>query len=257
MLFLIALILTLNMPFVIFAEQESGLNNETQITEELPELYPVSVYESSENGIKKIIKTYELSEDEKPEDIPHDDFQQGNFNYTLADIIKKENSSADVKEHTKTVSLTTDTNDVNAIVKQLAQTIEYKSDDGYIGILNLDVNSIKVKTGGTKTDNYTISSVREYPGLSNNDTSLIPKTITDNGKTMTLAGIEWRTQTSSSVDYQELPATYTAIASYTATGSKTIVTGYSVTAEYKGSIQKLYKEKQLIRQYLTVKEYCL
>ena len=116
--------------------------------------------------------------------------------------------------------------------------MEYKSDDGYAGILNLDVNSIKVETAGTKKSSYTISSVREYPNLSSNDTALIPRTITDNGKTMTLAGVEWRTQTSSSVDYQELPVTYTAIANYTATGSKTVVTGYTVTANYKGSISK-------------------
>lgn len=247
--FLIVLILTLNMLSIIFAEQENILTSETvyenQTTEKLPKLYPISVYESNENGIRKIIKTYELSEDEKPEDIPCDDFEQGNLNYTLSDIIKKESSSVDVKEHTKTVSLNTDTNDVNAIVKQLAQTIEYKSDDGYIGILNLDINSIKVETGGTKTDNFTISSVREYPGLSSNDATLIPKTITENGKTMNIAGIEWKVHTSSSVDYNELPSTYTAVATYTAAGSKTVVTGYSVTAEYKGSISKAIQGKTI------------
>ena len=247
--FLIILVLTLNMPSDIFAEQENSLTSETayenQTTEKLPKLYPVSVYESNENGTRKVIKTYELLEDEKPEDIPCDDFEQGSLTYTLSDIVKKESSSIDVKEHTKTVSLNTDTNDVNAIVKQLAPTIEYKSDDGYMGILNLDISSIKIKTGGTKTDNFTISSVREYPGLSSNDSTLIPKTITENGKTMNISGIEWKVHTSSSVDYNELPSIYTAVATYTATVSKTAVTGYSVTAEYKGSISKAIQGKTI------------
>ena len=247
--FLIILVLTLNMLSDIFAEQENSLTSErvyeNKTTDKLTELYPISVYESNENGTRKIIKTYELSENEKPEDIPCNDFEQGNLNYTLSDIIKKENSSVDVKEHTKKVSLNTDTNDVNAIVKQLAPTIEYKSDDGYMGILNLDISSIKVETGGTKTDNFTISSVREYPGLSSNDATLIPKTITENGKTMNIAGIEWKVHTSSSVDYNELPSIYTAVATYTAAGSKTVVTGYSVTAEYKGSISKAIQGKTI------------
>jgi len=292
--FLAALILTLSMPSAIFADNtqqqnktESDVNSSEQIFGEnvritvvvpsekdvskekekikeqekkFPKLYPVSVYESAENGVKQIIKTYELSESEKPEDIPCDSFQKGDFDYELTDIIKKETASADVKEHTKTVSLNTDTNDLNAIVKQLAQTVEYKSDDGYAGILSLDIKSIKVETAGTKTSNYTVSAVREYPNLSSNDTALIPKTITDNGRTMNIAGIEWRTQTSSSVDYQELPTTYTAVVSYTAAGSKTIVTGYAVTAEYKGSISKMITGKTVYtaifdgRKILTVND---
>lgn len=245
--FFIVFIIALILPSMVFAEDTEPLwptGSNLNLTVVVPsekekvKVYPVSIYESSDNGINQIIKTYELSDSEKPEDIPRDGFQRGDLYYELSDVIKKENTSSDVKEHTKTVTLNTNTKELNAIIKQLASTVEYKSDDGYAGILNLDVNSIKVETAGTKKSSYTISSVREYPNLSSNDTALIPRTITDNGKTMTLAGVEWRTQTSSSVDYQELPVTYTAIANYTATGSKTVVTGYTVTANYKGSISK-------------------
>ncbi len=253
--FFIAFILVLILPLMVFAGdskqplQPTGSNlNLTVVVpakKEKVKIYPVSVYESSDNGVHQIIKTYELSADEKPEDIPCESFQSGDIHYELSDIIKKENTSSDVREHTKTVTLNTNTKELNAIIKQFAPTIEYKSDDGYAGILNLDVKSIKVETADTKKSNYTVSAVREYPHLSSNDTSLIPKTITDNGKTMNLTGVEWRTQTSSSVDYQELPATYTAIANYTATGSKTVVTGYTVTANYKGSISKAITGKTI------------
>ena len=253
--FFIAFILVLIFPSMVFAEntkqplQPTGSNlNLTVVVpseKEKVKIYPVSIYESSDNGINQIIKTYELSDNEKPEDIPRESFQTGGIYYELSDIIKKENISSDVREHTKTVTLNTNTKELNAIVKQLAPTIEYKSDDGYAGILNLDAKSIKVETAGTKKSSYTVSAVREYPNLSSNDTALVPKTITDNGKTMALAGIEWRTQTSSSVDCQELPVTYTAIANYTATGSKTVVTGYKATANYKGSISKAITGKTI------------
>jgi hypothetical protein len=41
------------------------------------------------------------------------------------------------------------------------------------------------------------------------------------------------------VDYDQLPVSYTAVATYTASASKTVVTGYVTTAEYKGTVSKL------------------
>lgn len=259
---IIATSLALSIPITAFAsdtKSESNVNltvvipSTKKISQEnnpvselkpiIPKLYPTSVYEFQEDGAKQIIKTYELSDNETPDDIPCDSFERGNWHYELTDIIKKETSAADLQEHTKTINIDTDTNEVEKIIKLLAPAIEYKSDDGYGGILNLDVKSINVETAKTKKNTFTISAIREYPYLSSNDTSFVPKTITDNGRTLTLSGLEWRTQTSSSVDYQELPTTYTAIATYTAVGNKTIVTGYSVTAEYKGSISKMITGK--------------
>lgn len=209
----------------------------------IPKIYPVSVYETTENGSKQIIKTYELGTDESPVDIPRESFERDGWCYELTDIIKKETAAADVREHTKAVNIDTDTKEIDKIVNLLAPTMEYSSDDGYAGILNLDIQSISVGTAGTKNSTFTVSAVREYPHLSSNDTSLVPKTITDNGRTMTLSGVNWRTATSSSVDYNELPNTYTAVATYTTTGSKTVVTGYTTIADYKGTISKMINGK--------------
>jgi len=253
-LFFIALIFILIIPKIIFAgdkqalddvslrivipsETESETLNKKETVKTIPKIYPVNVYESSENGINQIIKTYELSAGESAEDIPRDSFQQGDFIFELTDITKKNTSSTDIKEFKKTVSINTATNDLGTVISKFAPTIEYKS-DGYTGTLSLNTRNIQIKTAGTKNESYTISSVKEYPNLSNNDPALVPKTITDKGTTMNLSRIDWKTSSSSAIDYQELPENYTAIASYTATAYKIVATGYIATGEYKGSISK-------------------
>jgi hypothetical protein len=206
-------------------------------------VYPARVEEKRENGGRQIIKTYELDARENPNNIPREGFIRDGWEYELADITKSETATADAAEHTETVELNTDTKDMEAIIQQLQPQIEYTSEDGYAGFLSLNIASIKVEQAGTKTNSYTLTAKREYPHLSSNDTSLIPKTIEDGGKTYTLAGVDWKAGNTVTVDYEAMPEYYTAYANYTATGSKTVVTGYITTAEYVGTISKIGQGK--------------
>jgi hypothetical protein len=94
-----------------------------------------------------------------------------------------------------------------------------------------------------------MSVTREYPRLSSNDTSLVPKQVEDRGKTYTLAGVDWRAGNNVTVDYDALPEYYTAIATYTATGTSTKVTGYTTTAVYTGTLAKLSQGKTVYTAY--------
>jgi hypothetical protein len=116
------------------------------------------------------------------------------------------------------------------------------------------VASIKVETAGTKTSSYTLSVTREYPHLSTNDTELVPKTVDEKGKTYNLAGVEWRVGNYSTVDYERIADYYTAVATYTATGSSTKVTGYVTTAEYKGVLSKLVQGGAVYTAYFLGEE---
>lgn len=228
------------------AEKPTEPPKETQPVKQapvIPKLYPVNVIETEENGLRQIIKTYELGEQESPSDILRDSFEINGWHYELTDIIKKETASGSAREHKKTVELATDTKDMPAIIKLLAPTIEYNSEDGYQGILSLDINSIVVETAKTKKSTFPISVTREYPNLSSNDASFVPKTISDNGRTLALSSVSWKTSTTNTTDYNQLPNSYTAIATYSTTGSKTTVTGYVVKADYNGTISKLVKGK--------------
>jgi hypothetical protein len=95
---------------------------------------------------------------------------------------------------------------------------------------------------------------REYPRLSANDTSLLPKTVTENGKTYTLAGVDWKAGNLETIDYEQMPEYYTAYATYTATGSSTKVTGYVTTAVYSGTLAKLTQGKTVYTAYFLGEE---
>ena len=208
----------------------------------VPALYPTDVYEFYDATSRQIIKTYELDR-ENPDGISRASFERDGWLYELTDITKKENAHAATREHTETVTVETASRDMDAIMKLLAPSIEYKAEDGYIGVLTLDIGSIAVEQSGTKRSSYTMTETREYPHLSSNDTSLVPKTITKGSVTYNLDSVTWQTSGGMAVDYDYIPTSYTAVAKYTATGSKTTVTGYNTTAEYKGTltISKLNK----------------
>jgi hypothetical protein len=217
-------------------------------------VYPSDVTETVEGGFRQIIKTYELNAYESPAAISRDSFERNGWKFTLADILRKETANAETHAHTETVTLNTDTKELEKILPLLAPTMEYKAEDGFIGILSLDVASIKVETAGTKTSSYTLTVTREYPRLSTNDISLVAKTVTDSGKTYTLAGVDWKAGNYVTVDYEQIPEYYTAIASYTATGTSTKVTGYVTTAIYSGTLAKLTQGRTVYTAYFIGEE---
>jgi hypothetical protein len=217
-------------------------------------LYPVDVTETREDGGRQIVKTYELSADEDPADIPRGDFERNGLKYTLTDIVKRETANAETREYTETVILSTDTKELEQILPLLSPTLEFTADDEFVGVLTLDVASIKIETAGTKTSSYTMSVTREYPRLSAADTSLVPKTVTDKGKTYTLESVDWNAGNYVTVDYDPVPEYYTAIATYNAAGTSTKVTGYVTTAEYTGTLARLARGKTVYTAYFEGEE---
>jgi hypothetical protein len=217
-------------------------------------VYPSDVTETREGGVWQIVKTYELAANENPTDIPRADFERGGWKFTLTDIIRKETATAETRAHTETVNLNTDTKELEKILPLLTPTMDYTADDGFVGVLALDVASIKVETAGTKTTSYEMKVTREYPRLSAADTSLVPKTVTENGKTYTLAGVDWKAGNYETIDYEQVAEYYTAAATYTATGTSTKVTGYEVTAVYNGTLAKLAQGKTVYTAYFIGEE---
>ena len=235
---------------VVLPDKEAPAPEEPVIEQpSIIKAYPSDVTEMVQNGDRLIVKTYELNAGEKPEDIPREPFERGGWRYSLTDITRRETATAETMAHTETVTVSTDTRELEQILTLLDPTMEYISDDGFTGTLSLDVSSIKVETAGTRTSSYTMSVTREYPLLSSNDVSLVPKTVTDRGTTYTLAGVDWRAGNTVAVDYTALPEYYTAFATYTTTGSSTRVTGYTTTADYSGTLARLSQGKTIYTAY--------
>lgn len=191
-------------------------------------LYPTDVVETIEGGNRRLEKIYLLTAADNPANIPTEDFEREGYRYTLLDVTRQDYTESETKEHTETVTLESDTKDMNQIMPQLAATREVTTEDGFTGILTLDTASVQVETAGYGSSSRTVTATRSYPSLSDADASLIPKTITDGGRTLTLADVQW----------QEAGGFYNATASYTGTATSRYATGYTVSATYTGEVAK-------------------
>ena len=201
--------------------------------------YPISVEEYTYGDFDelRINKTYQPSLADDPSLIPTEDFVRNGRRYYLLDMTRKDEVGVDIQTHTETVTQASDTNNLETILQRLDAEMEVTTEDGYVGILRLDHTSVQVTTDGYATKTSTLSASRSYPNLSEADISLIPKTIEDKGKTLTLGDVKW--SESMDVDGEGNPVTrYTATASYTGTTSSRYATGYTVSANYTGEVSK-------------------
>lgn len=191
-------------------------------------LYPAEVRTSEENGVARLEKVYYLSTRDDPAAIPTEDFDREGRHYTLLDVLKNDQSETDTKDYIEVITLESATKDMGEIIQTLEPEREITTEDGYTGILKPDYTKITVEAAGYKTSSWTVSATRSYPNLSDADASLIPKSIEDKGRTLTLADVQW----------QEAGGFFNAAATYTGTATGRNVTGYTVTVEYSGEVTK-------------------
>ncbi len=191
--------------------------------------YPVSVEEYTYGPLDelRINKIYQLSLSDDPSGIPTENFDRNGRHYYLLDMVRKDEVGVDTQPHTETITMDSDTGDLAEVLKRLDAQMEVTTEDGHTGTLVLDHTSVKVEVKGYKTSSRSLSATRTYPSLSDADLALIPTTITDGGKTLTLADVQW----SSDGTY------YTATAKYTGSSSRH-ATGYTVSASYTGEVAK-------------------
>lgn len=196
---------------------------------------PEDMVSENIDGRQLIVKTYTLSPDADPGELVEEPFELEGYTYHHLETVKEEQPYEDSKFQTETITLETSTDDLAAILNQLAPTMEY-SKDGYSGTLTLDHTSLQTEAAGYTTKYYTISEKKEFPGLTRNDPSFIPTTTVKNGSTLTLSDIAWTVTGTGLADDTLVPTSYTATATYTATGSRKVVTGYVTTASYTGEV---------------------
>jgi hypothetical protein len=203
--------------------------------------YPTSVTRSEDGS--EIRKVYDLSPEEDPAGIPRSDFQQDGFRYTLVDLLKQEAPEYEERRHTETVSLESKSKDMASVLALLPQEREFVTEDGLTGTLTLKLDTVQIETAGYGSTTKEVSAKRSYPNLVGQDTQYIPKTIEENGRTLTLQSIDWQTDNTASMDGYAMGDRYTAVATYTGTATSSYVTGYTVTAEYTGTVSRINLNK--------------
>lgn len=203
--------------------------------------YPTSVSQSEDGTELK--KVYDLSPTDDPAGIPHSDFEQEGFHYTLKDLLKQEVPEHEERQHTETVSLPSKDKDMGSVLALLPQEREFVTDDGLKGTLTLKLDTVRVDVAGYGSATKQISTTRSYPNLAGQDTQYIPKTVQDQGKTLTLQSIDWKTDNTATTDGYAMGDRYTAVATYTGSATSNYIKGYTVTADYSGTVSRINLNK--------------
>ena len=121
------------------------------------------------------------------------------------------------------------------IHRQLAPSIPY--DDGeFSGELSLDHTTLSTVAAGYASRSGKVTATKTIGPLDRNDMSYVPATTVKDGRTLTLANVEWQVIGTDLVGDMLAPSSYQAIATYSASTSYQVATGYVTTAEYKGTV---------------------
>ena len=199
--------------------------------------YPTSITRS-EDGTE-IRKVYDLSPEQDPAGIPRSDFEQDGFHYTLTDLLQQELPEHESRPHTETVSLESKSKDMESVLALLPQEKEFVTEDGLSGTLSLQLDTVQVEAAGYGSSTREVSATRSYPNLASQDTASIPKSIEDGGRTLTLTDIQWQTDNTANMDGYAVADRYTAVATYTGSATSSYVKGYTVTADYTGTVSRI------------------
>lgn len=187
------------------------------------------------NGSQQAIKTFTVSPEQDPAALIEEPFELEGYLYNFADIVKSENPVEETQIHTEVITVETTKDDLALILEQLKPTIEY--DDGrFQGTLALDHTSLNTVAAGYATKNYTVTETKTIGQLDRNDMSYVPATTIKNGRTLSLANVEWQVTGTDLVGEALMPSQYQAVATYSAKASYQAATGYVTTAEYTGEI---------------------
>ena len=187
------------------------------------------------NGSQQAIKTFTVSPEQDPAALIEEPFELEGYLYTFADIVKSENPVEEKRIHTEVITVETTKDDLALILEQLKPTIEY--DDGrFQGTLALDHTSLNTVAAGYATKNYTVTETKTIGQLDRNDMSYVPSATVKNGRTLSLADVEWQVTGTDLVGETLVPSSYQAVATYSARVPYQAATGYITTAEYTGEI---------------------
>lgn len=202
------------------------------------------------NGQQLAIKIYTLLPDQNPDDLVEDDFDYDGYHYTYSGTTKEEQTFSEESQHKETVTVTTTSKDMEDILAALQPTMEY--DDGTAtGTLALDHSTIKTEAAGYKDSSYTVTATKNYTGLDRNDSSYIDKTVVKDGRTLSLSNVTWSVESTALVGDELVPATYSAVATYSGTAYSKTATGYITTADYIGTRQRFRCLQHQIHCYLS------
>ena len=171
--------------------------------------------------------------------------------YQLIDIQEQENKITISKDKEEKEQLIVKSSDKYSALKQFEneKTIE---DDGYTGILELQIDSLNLKINDSYIEQYKVQIQRQYNNVLENELNDVPKTIEQDGIIYYLTDPVWNVAQTQEMDGQEIPILYNGIMNYKGIKERKIIKNYIATIKYKGTLHKEVVES--IKCHLTYKE---
>ena len=198
----------------------------TNITEQqsgdefaLPQFYPSDIQTKTEQGIKLLIKTFDVPHDTLPHVLVEESVERNGIEYKPRDILQNVTASAKSDKQADILPL-------------LPESITYNA-DGYIGRLTANLETLTASVESETGYAYTLRDSREFANLDRNDPYLIPKTVSKNGVTLSLSDIKWY---GGSENY--VPSSYSATANYCGTVYGRKPSEYLAAVQYSGTVQR-------------------
>lgn len=199
-------------------------------------LLPVDIILNQE--ALEIRKVYDLSPTTDPSTLPREAFDRDGYHYECSDILREVIIGAETQKVTQTETVESANKNMETILGLLPQEKAVTTEDGFEGTLYLQVDSIQTEPSGYGSKTNPISVTRNYPNLASADTSHLPKTITEGGKTLTLQGVQWQTDNTYNANDYEIGDRFTAICTYSGSSTVSYVKGYTTTADYTGEVYR-------------------
>ena len=211
---------------------------------------PISIERKNIDGIEYLTKTYEVSYETQLSELKEESFETDGFLFVYETVDKDIQNNEDKKNVVEEVKIETQSGDLEEILKQLPSVKEYNK-DSYIGKIVLNTGSIVTEVSGYTTKSYTVSTLKEYPGLMYSDPSYVAQTALKDGYTLPLTNIDWVVMGTGLEGDTLVPTEYKANATYSKVFSNQVPTGYISTARYEGEVSKV--EADTILYTLTYK----
>lgn len=166
--------------------------------------------------------------------------------YKIVDYNVEEQDYIDTIEISDIKEITTNSNNLKDVLNVLPKTLEYNN-DGYIGVNNLDHESIEVIPIYNGYYEEYIDEIKQYFDLTRNDMDFIPKEIEKDGYTLYLINVDWYTQTTKNTGDFEIVNLYRGEALYRGVKRINNPNTYRVIAKYNGTAKKEIEKPYLIK----------
>ncbi len=157
--------------------------------------------------------------------------------FTLKNVEEIENKKTLTKDKEISEELIVTTNDKYYILN-LFESKKNIKEDGYIGILELQNNSLDVKVNDSYKEQYKVYLQKEYTNVASNELDNIPKQIEKDGITYYLVNPVWNIASTEKIENNDVPTSYNGIMNYEGIKEKTIIKNYKATVKYKGTLEK-------------------